>query len=173
MPASPQSVRETLRCWFERHADDLFVFIHQRIGRADVSEDLVQETFVAAARWLEKGEPVETPMALLQTIARRRLVDYFRNERRRENAIAELNKVKHCEFSQSLNDPDLLRCDPEHLRSAIDRCVQQLSPTMRQVFRLRVIQQCEPKEVADLLDINQNSVAARLYRARMAVRDCL
>ena len=55
----------------------------------------------------------------------------------------------------------------------VTNCVNDLPDLVRQAFEFRVVDRLDTNEVCELLGISSNNLAARLYRARAYVRDCL
>lgn len=58
-------------------------------------------------------------------------------------------------------------------RSVIDRAIEQLPPTQRQVIRLRDVQGFSSAEVCDLLELSEANQRVLLHRARSKVRRAL
>src|SRR5262245_27259618 len=62
-------------------------FLHRCGGSVQVSEDLTQETFLAAVAELKKGKRVRTPIAWIYGIARHKLLDHYRRQERSERGL--------------------------------------------------------------------------------------
>lgn len=161
--------------WFQAFGDDLFAFAVRRLGRTSFSEDVVQDTFLTAIECLRRGEEVESPRGFLVTILRRKIIDHLRRERRRSDSMAELKATTSCDITeQSLGKSSFLTdVTPAEFHGKLRECVAKLPLPMRQAFELRVIRRIDVTEAADLLGVTRNALAARLYRSRLAVRDCL
>ena len=56
-------------------------------GSASVAEDLTQETFMAAVRWIKEGGRVDSPLPWVVGIAKRKLLDHFRKEERSQRRL--------------------------------------------------------------------------------------
>jgi RNA polymerase sigma-70 factor, ECF subfamily len=63
-------------------------FLHRCGASVPVAEDLTQETFLAAVAELKKGHRVETPVRWIYGIARHKLLDHYRRQKRDERAPA-------------------------------------------------------------------------------------
>ncbi len=61
----------------------------------------------------------------------------------------------------------------EELRGALNRALDSLSPTYREVLICRDIQQLSIEETAQVLGITESNVKTRLMRARLRMRDAL
>jgi RNA polymerase sigma-70 factor (ECF subfamily) len=62
-------------------------FVHRCGGSATVAEDLTQETFLAVVVELNRGRRVKAPIAWVYGIARHKLLDHYRRERRAEGQL--------------------------------------------------------------------------------------
>jgi len=69
--------------------------------------------------------------------------------------------------------------DPEHLywaselRDILIKCLEELSPILRTVFVLRDIEGLTIEQTAEVLDVSHTAVKARLWRARLQLREGL
>lgn len=70
---------------YRRHVESIYRYIHLRVGRQDLAEDLTGDVFVRALEALRTYEYRGVPFsAWLYRIAHDRVVDYYRREARRE-----------------------------------------------------------------------------------------
>src|SRR5690349_19398272 len=57
-------------------------FLHRCAGETALAEDLTQETFLAAVAEIRRGAVVAAPIPWILGIARHKLIDQFRRQRR-------------------------------------------------------------------------------------------
>lgn len=125
-----------------------------------MAEDLVQETFLRAWRSLESLQSDKAAKAWLFTILRRE------NARQYERYRPELVDIEGQTIAQSSdNEPDS-RMDRELLHNAINR----LDSDYREPLLLQVIGGFSGKEIADIMNLNNNTVMTRLFRARIKLK---
>lgn len=125
-----------------------------------MAEDLVQETFLRAWRSLESLQSDKAAKAWLFTILRRE------NARQYERYRPELVDIEGQTIAESAdNEPDF-KMDRELLHNAINR----LGSDYREPLLLQVIGGFSGKEIADILDLNNNTVMTRLFRARIKLK---
>ncbi len=135
---------------------DVFRYAFWLCKSKPVAEDLVQETFLRAWRSLESLQNDKAAKAWLFTILRRE------NARMYERYRPELVDVEDQTLADSTDyEPDK-RMDRELLHSAINR----LEPEYRDPLLLQAIGGFSGKEIAEILDLNNNTVMTRLFRAR-------
>lgn len=167
--------------WLAQFGDVLYAYALQRVRSSEVAEDLVQETFLAAISNAESFESKSSPETWLIGILRHKLADHYR----RKSRYCSLNEIKvtpgeHAPgVDETKESPDSRWDSPEsamqqaEFQSVMSRCVDDLPDLVRQAFEFRVLDSLETDEICKLLGISNNNLAARLYRARTYVRDCL
>jgi RNA polymerase sigma-70 factor (ECF subfamily) len=146
---------------FERHHLALFRYLRRMTGRRRLAEDLMQETFLRAARAgrLERFRGRES--AWLFTIARNLLLDHRRREARRPRPVG-------------LEDARVAAIDGrQQLALGLDEALGQLEDDARDVFLLRELAGLGYREIASVLDATPDAVRSRIHRARLALRELL
>ena len=125
-----------------------------------LAEDLVQETFLRAWRSLDSLQNDKAAKAWLFTILRRenaRLYERYRPE------LVDIEGQTLAEKGE--HEPDT-QMDRELLHNAINR----LDSDYRDPLLLQVIGGFSGKEIAEILDLNNNTVMTRLFRARSKLK---
>jgi len=164
--------REAFEGLMLRHMDAIYNLGARMCARPEDAEDLVQNTFLNALRYL----------------------DSFRGEAKFRNwlfkiAVTSCLRMKRDKFDQDwgkvpfeedvqggqlspesgppswVREPESLLLDRE-LREVIDRAVHQLPPTYRLTFVLRDQEGFSTQEAAEILKITPGAVKVRLHRAR-------
>jgi RNA polymerase sigma-70 factor (ECF subfamily) len=151
--------RDAFEELFERYRGPLSGFFRRRVLREERAEDLVQETFLAVIRATSRYEPRSLVRTYLYGIALKLLAE----ERRRQ--------AKDEPAPESSPEP-AAEDTPETVlwvRQAVDR----LDSIDREVLMLREYEQLSYSEIAHLLRLPVNTVRSRLFRARMALKECL
>ena len=148
-------------------------FLHNQ----EDAEDAVQETFLKAFENLARFQERSKFSTWLIRIA---MNQSLMKLRRREvhSAISIDNDLQ-------LNDDTLPReivdwtPNPEELyrtselREILRKALQMLKPSLRMVFVLRSLEELSAKETAEILDLTASAVKARLWRARLQLRERL
>lgn len=125
------------------------------------AEDLVQETFLRAWRSLDSLQSDKAAKAWLFTILRRE------NARIYERYRPELVDIEdHGIADAGDKEPDS-KLDRQLLHAAIKR----LEEEYREPILLQVIGGFSGKEIADMLNLNSNTVMTRLFRARSKLKE--
>lgn len=125
-----------------------------------LAEDLVQETFLRAWRSLDSLENDKAAKAWLFTILRRE------NARLYERYRPELVDIENQSVSEAADQEPDAKMERELLLNAINR----LDDEYKQPLLLQVIGGFSGKEIAEIMDLNNNTVMTRLFRARSKLK---
>ena len=149
---------------FRDAAGDLSRYFSRRHGDAEVSRDLVQDTFVEMAKGLEKGARPESPRAYLFGIARYvSRAAWKRGYREREVLLPGAQTEAAAESPA-----------PEDARLDLAReVIGTLPVSHREVLDLRFTHQLSYAEIAETLGIPVGTVRSRLHHAIASVRSRL
>ncbi len=148
----------------DHHAPALRAVAAALSRNADECDDLIQDTFERALRYLAGGhEPVRNERAWLVAILRNVFIDGKRVER------PTTASVDDCEAPEPDPQPAWADVNLADVRAA---CAA-LDPDLRIAFELHYLDGLRYRDIALRLAIPENTVASRLYRARKALRDQL
>lgn len=142
---------------------DVFRYAFWLTRNHSVAEDLVQETFLRAWRSFDSLQKDAAAKAWLFTILRRE------NARMYERYRPELVDIDDVAIAQD----DEYGPDERQKQVELHRAILQLEPEYRDPLLLQVIGGFSGKEIADMLDLNNNTVMTRLFRARSKLRTLL
>jgi RNA polymerase sigma-70 factor (ECF subfamily) len=149
---------ERLSVLFDTHGDRLYRLARRLVGTADDALDLLQETFLKAAR-----SPAAIPSGLADEEAW--LVRVLVNIRRDQWRKAAVRKRHEPHVTQATVEPD----DPERALVAhadVWRALDQLSPRRRAIVVLAEIEELSTASIGSLLGISRITVRWHLSRAR-------
>ena len=137
---------------------DLLSYLRRAAGDLHTAEDLLHETFLHAARRMERLSQAVSVRAWLYAIARNVAATAYRRKRGTERLPAELPD------SAATDDPRMAR-----LRDA----VASLPETLRETLELRLRDELSYEEIADVLQIPVGTVRSRLHHALERLRAAL
>ncbi|MBT8147845.1 MAG: sigma-70 family RNA polymerase sigma factor [Gammaproteobacteria bacterium] len=140
---------------------DVFRYAYWICKSKPLAEDLAQETFLRAWRSLDSLQNDKAAKAWLFTILRRE------NARLYERFQPDLVDVEDQSLTETKTDEPDAAMERELLHSAIE----QLESEYREPLLLQVVGGFSGKEIADMLDLNSNTVMTRLFRARSKLKD--
>ena len=140
---------------------DVYRYAYWICKNQPLAEDLVQETFLRAWRSLDSLQNDKAAKAWLFTILRRE------NARLYERFQPDLVDVE----DQSLAETKSEEPDEAMERELLHNAINQLEDEYREPLLLQVVGGFSGKEIADILDLNSNTVMTRLFRARSKLKE--
>jgi RNA polymerase sigma-70 factor (ECF subfamily) len=138
-------------------------FLHRCGGSVQVSEDLTQETFLAAVAELKKGKLVRTPIAWIFGIARHKLLDHYRRQERSERGL-ELTGL-----TDQIEDP-LVVADDEDAHERATAALGSVAASQRAALVLCYVDGFSVRETAGILGKGEEAVESLLARGRASFR---
>ncbi len=151
----------------------------------EAAEDVVQETLVAALQGAAGFSGRSSIKTWLTGILKHKIVDAIRR-RAREPAFAQFDEECQIEDFDALFDasghwenPPADWGNPEGELSRqqffdiMQFCLDKLPPNTARVFMLREVMELESEEICKELTISSTNLWVILYRARLALRQCL
>ena len=172
----------------ESHRGYLMRVAQLQLRDRDAAEDVVQDTLLAAL----SGSGFAGKSSLktwLTGILKHKIIDAIRKKQREPVVVAAFGDI---DSELDIEDFDALFKDngawetkpaewgdPEALLGRrqffdmMDFCLEKLPPNTARVFMMREVMELESDEICAELTITANNLWVILYRARMALRECL
>ena len=169
----------------ERHRTVLTRYAMRAVSDADLAQDLVQDTFVAALS--SGGFRGESSLRTWLTgILKHKIVDAIRRKVKAPVPLSVLDDEGTIDDFDGLfrsdgrwDAPPADWGDPEaalnqrQFFDVMEFCLEKLPPQTGRVFMMREVMELETDEICKELAITANNLWVILYRARMALRVCL
>lgn len=150
----------------ERHAAALSRFVAS-VGARDDVQEVVQDTFVRAFASLDGFRGESSLRTWLFTIARRLILDRRRSAKRRGVQV-EVQEGDAVTEYDSLDD-----VVADETRTRLRSAMEELSPTQREVFVLRVSEGMSYKEIADSVGTTEGAARVHYHNAMRAIKEFL
>jgi RNA polymerase sigma-70 factor (ECF subfamily) len=170
----------------DAHRRYLLRVARMQLRDADLAEDVVQETLVAALSARDAFSGRSTMRTWLTGILKHKIIDAIRQRQRQPRVAASFDEEADPDaFDAMFSDGGAWQAppadwgDPENALSrqefmeVLTRCLDRLPPATARVFMMREILELESNEICKELTITANNLWVILYRARMALRQCL
>ena len=160
-----------------RYEDRIFTFGLKMCGHLQDAEDIAQETFLNAFRYLKDFRGETKLKNWLFMIATRACIRKRRKKKCEPDHEISLDSFIHEDGSDGKYEIPDWSDDPSdnvmraELKKIIDAAIQTLPHKYRLVFNLREIEGFSTKETAEILGISTQSVKTRLHRARLFLRE--
>jgi RNA polymerase sigma-70 factor, ECF subfamily len=163
-----------------RHRSAVFRFILRSVGQPQRAEDVLQETWLKVVRSSHEYEAKAKFTTWLYTIARNLCVDHSRREssRRFDESLdspvgEEMNGVTLKDTVVDERVSTELTVHHLKLRPLIEAALNRLPEEQREVFVLREYQGIGFKEIAQIVQVNENTVKSRMRYALESLRKSL
>ena len=179
-----QLIRRAQQC--ENGAFEELLLLHQKkvynlclrmSANPDDALDLSQEAFLRAWRSLGQYQFEASFSTWLFRLTSNICIDFLRRKKRRqETSLTE--SYDDSDEGAELSVPDA-QPGPEQqamtneTKIELARAMEQLSPEHREILQLRVIEDLQYEQIADILGVRVGTVKSRLARARLSFRKIL
>lgn len=171
-----QQVNQQVGHLFRHEAGKMAAVLTRLLGfqRLNIAEDIVQDTLLKAMNvWKLKGIP-ENPSAWLYTVAKRKAIDWLRQQKLHENIHAEISLALQSEWTLSPTVNQLFlenEIEDSQLRMIFACCHPSISYESQIALTLKTLCGLSIFEIAQSFLTNEETITKRLYRAREKIRE--
>jgi len=161
--------------FYKNNINKVFRFIYLRVDKIETAEDITSQTFlkvwqrqipvIASDEALSAGRQefplIFNPTAFVYQVARNQIIDFYRQKNKKPLSLEEL-KEKGIDLPQkSFISQIELSFEMENLKKALQR----IKPAYSEVIIWHYVDDLSTKEIAQILDKNENNVRVLLHRA--------
>ncbi|UJA20466.1 sigma-70 family RNA polymerase sigma factor [Thermoleophilia bacterium SCSIO 60948] len=151
-------------------AADLLVYLTRRVWDSQIAMDLTAETFAhaLAKRAQFKGSDVDAARAWIYSIAQSKLARFYRDGEIERRALGRFGFEP-----PELSEEEFRRVEElagsERRREAVRRAMDGLSEDHRSVLELRIVRELGYPEIAERLEVSEQTARARVSRGLSAL----
>ena len=149
---------QALERLYDQLADRLHHFLTVRLGSRHDADEVLQETFLRLVRQRSRLTRVESLPAYAFTVARNEASRYLQKTQRQSSRLGEMIPVDDLYVTTPGPDSDEAEIIAQALAS--------LSPPQREVVELKIYGELTFREIADVTQLAQGTVASR-YRVAL------
>jgi RNA polymerase sigma-70 factor (ECF subfamily) len=152
---------------FEEYSDALFRHVYFRVSNRERAADLVQDTFLKAWDYVQKGKAIDHWKSFLYHIMNNLIIDEYRKKKEvsLDAMLDEETTYTPAMLAVDSRTEREERFDDETLRTKIRELIAELPEREREALTLRYIDGLSPKEIAPMLGISENAASVRVHRA--------
>ncbi len=170
--------------WVRLYTKDLYAWAYRNTSDKELSEDLVQETFLAAAESMSGFKRDSQPKTWLTGILKNKIAEHYRKSIRQNitttlpsDEIASFfssdgrwgkSAMPHAWQSETGNLTDL-----PAFNKIFDDCIEHLPAMMNACIRLKFLDEKKGKKICQELGITTTNYWQIIHRAKLQLRDCL
>lgn len=171
--------------WVREHSDYLFSYALYKVSDEETAQDLVQETFVAGLKGKDSFKGNSSERTWLVSILKRKIIDHYRKASVRKSTV-------NTDFSTPFNTEGVYKnhwsdegtpgkwdIDKSHdlekneFQKVLELCLSLLPPQWREVFHLKMMEECSGEEICKELGITSSNLWVIIHRAKLKMRACL
>lgn len=160
-----QGDRQAFARIYERYRVRLYSFLVRLCGRRDQADDLLQDTFVQLARHATRLRPDTQLSPWLYTVARNRYLSQRRTAMSRLLQLRGFFLGANAAASPLVGNPQQTASERQEV-ARLEAALQRLSPSLREVILLLVVEDFDQNQVAQMLGLQPAALRKRLERAR-------
>lgn len=150
---------------YREYYDTVFKYLFCLTHDKELSEDLVQETFVRMIKNIDKFEGKSKLSSWLCEIAKNLWIDYLRKNKRK----VELNENEELNIQSEQNiENEYIEREDEN---KVFEKIKALDDISQKVMYLRVKGEMSFKEIGDILGKSENWARVTFYRAKQKVKE--
>jgi RNA polymerase sigma factor (sigma-70 family) len=146
---------------YERYIERVFRFCFLQVGNRALAEDLAEDTFMAAYHSYERTKPDPDRVHVWLFRIARNLIS---NHRRQEKARSLVLQIVGRQSLEAKQDVEHVAETNAELARVIE-VLSQMKPRDRRVVGLRVAAKLSNREIADVLNVSENTAATIVRRA--------
>ena len=167
--------------WVDLYSDYLYNYAIVRVNDSDLAKDLVQDTFIAGIKGLDKFEGKSAVRTWLVSILKRKIIDFWRQKETRKTDVFSsffsegkmMSKWNENHQPKGrLSEIDVSMENVE-LKTSILSCVDKLPEKYKSVFIDKMIEEKDSEEVCKANNITPSNFWVIIHRAKLQMRDCL
>lgn len=157
---------KAMRLFFNRYANDVYRYVIAHSGDGVLASEILNTVMLDVWRQADRFQGRSKVTTWLIGIARHKLLDYYRKERRHD----------HDELNEATADPAPIA---EQVVAAaqnsgwVKHCIKRLGDLQRDIIYLAFYADMAYPEIAEIVGCPVGTVKSRMFHAREALRRCL
>ena len=156
----------------ERHSRRVRDYIRMMVKDVDLADDIMQETFIKAVRFIDEGRYTDNGKFLswVLRIAHNRVLDYFRQQksaRTVNESDAGYDVLGSMRFAEQNIEDKMVA---EQIEADVRRMIDFLPDEQREVVQLRYYSGLSFQEIADQTGVSINTALGRMRYALINLR---
>ena len=170
--------------WIEEYREPLFKYALARLRDADLAEESIQETFLAALQSRKGFQGLASEKTWLISILKRKIYDHFRRMSRERqlkmafpikrlmNEVVNSGRIPAVRSRIWFSDPSMVYEQKEFLK-IVKHALAELPDRTAQAFVLREVIELSSQEICEFMDISICNLYVMVHRARKRLKDDL
>tara|TARA_R110002111_G_C5928424_1_gene366584 strand:+ start:270 stop:830 length:561 start_codon:yes stop_codon:yes gene_type:complete len=173
--------------WFHLYSDELYGWAYHKTSSKEISEDLVQETFLAALKGFKNFRHDSQPKTWLFAILNNKIIDYYRKKARsfdqdKTNERMLLNRTKSY-FDAHENwkitgkemfwEENIHLLDDEEFSKILNRCLNELPDSWCFSLVSKYLLEKSAAQICQEIEVTRSNYWQIVHRAKLMVKKCI
>lgn len=176
------NLTSVIKHWVELYSDSMYSWAFYKTSNKEVSEDLVQDTFMVAVQTFDTFKRKSDPKTWLFAILNHKIYDHYRKNFRSPILIenASLQNLFDSNGSWTPEEkPQLWGDDTEHLlddtefQKTLKLCIGRLPENWSMAIHFKYLDERNSEQICQELGIATTNLWQILHRAKLHLRKCL
>ena len=147
--------------WFKNYRPKLLRIARQRLPDENISQEIVQETFINCLRSLVLFKGESSLLTWMQSVMRHEIADFYRKRYAKKF-------IRTIPLSEFLLDHEYK--DAHETAAAVKQVLKRMAASSRELLMKKYVDQQRVKELAVELGKSEKAVESELFRARKEFR---
>ncbi len=156
----------------EHYSARIYAHVFRLVRNREEAEDLTQETFLRAHRFLFRYDSARPFRNWLYTVATNIGLNALRAQRRRVRPVAG-QVIEDWQEPPSREEDGRQRVARGELEEKVSNAVDRLPPRSRLLIHMHYHEGMAIREIAEVLDMGESAAKTALHRARKSLREWL
>ncbi len=176
-----------LREWVNLYTDHLYAWAYSKTNDKELSEDLVQDTFLVAHQSLNKFRGDSNPKTWLSSILKNKIYDHFRKKYNSPQVLSDSEAVLESMFDESGrwkkeerpkpwsddDDDEIKLLDDKDFIHVMQGCMKELPQNWHTAVQLKYFSEKKGEEICQELDVSPTNFWQIIHRSKLQLRKCL
>jgi RNA polymerase sigma-70 factor (ECF subfamily) len=162
---------------YDKYSDQLFRHCFFRVSNRERAIEITQDAFMKTWDAVVRGEDIQNWRAYLFRVLNNLIIDEYRKKKSLSlDALLEADGVTEGNFEDLKTgslDEVMEKIAVDFETKELKGALEELPEAYQQVVVLRYIEQLSPKEIADMLEENENVVSVRIHRGLAKLRQIM
>jgi len=173
---------EKLKNWVNEFTQELYKWAYFKTSLAETAEDLVQETFLAAAEKLNTFKGDSSPKTWLFSILNHKIIDHYRKNVNKPVAI-ESNAIstyfdedgswQQEKRPKNWQDEENHLLDDDDFQQILQKCLDALPEKWNTCVKLKYLTEKSGEDICQELGISPTNFWQIVHRAKLELRNCI
>jgi RNA polymerase sigma-70 factor (ECF subfamily) len=181
-------MQKNLENWYNLYSDELYAWAFHKTSNKEVSEDLVQETFLSAVKGFKNFKNDSKPKTWLFAILNNKIIDYYRKKAKLFKLNSDATDQVFINLTDSLFDSnqnwkngrldlfweeDVHLLDNEEFIKVMENCVNDLPENWRLAIQSKYLLNVKAAQICQELHVTKSNYWQIIHRAKLWLSECI